>query len=367
MSLLDKLSGNKPKTNAPRGRVDDDDDGPAQVLARTGRFAIAAHVWLQLQSKLAGRFYVAATPDGAKIAASSGDRSLGVLSTQVEVIGEERVFTRTDVNVLAQTRTKKEVITQPIRNLPGILSAIELLDGGNTVVIGTFDGRVLARSGANVQDWDLYAQDLFAFQDERRASARIGKEPVIALRAIDGDRMLTILESGLCAAWKTTELVPPVTPVLEVETSAAADPEQIVTEPKPLFELTLPQSTVLNLVFSPSRSLGAVVLSNETITIFDTSSGETVDTLDASHFDDTQPVSMIIEEERKRVVVGLADGRMIRRAFGDGKPVSGSDDAGNEVDYEMVFAPDLGDTSGPITAMQMISLKNKLHPSYFSL
>lgn len=352
MSLLDKLRVKEEK-KAPQGRRNNRPNNVAETLSRTGRFAIAAQTWLKLQSQLARRFYISATADGAKIAASSGERSLGVLSTQVEVVGEEQVFTRTQNNVLAQTRIKKEVITQPIANLPGILSSIELLDGGNTVAIGTFDGRVLGRSGANVQDWDLYAQDLFAFLDERRAASRIGKEPVIALRAIDTKRMLTILESGQCAVWNTDELVRPVTPVMEISEEAAADPEAVVAEPKPLFELKLPQSTILNLAFSRSRGIAAIVLSNETITLFDSNSGSILDTLDASHFDDTQPVSLIIEEDRKRVVVGLADGRIFRRAFGDGAAVKGSDDDGNEVDYETVFAPDVGDTSGPITAMEL--------------
>lgn len=351
MSLFEKLSGGgeSKKTDKPRR-------GNANVtraLERTGRFAISVSNWVKLQTQLAGRFYVAATPDGAKIAGSSGERSLGVLSTQVEVLGEEMVFTRTKNNVLAQKKTKKEVVTQPIQGLPAMLSSIELLNGGNTVAIGTFDGRVLARSGANIQDWDLYAQDLFAFQDERRSSARIGKESVIALRAIDTKRMLTILESGLVAAWNTEELVHPANPALEIDEKSAKDPESIVTEPKPLFELKLPKSTVLNLAFSPSRQFGAIVLSNETITIFDTTSGEVVDTLNAKHFNDTQPVSLIIEEDRKRVVVGLADGRIFRRAFADGEPVKGTNDEGAAVDYDAVFSPDLGDRSGAITAMQL--------------
>ena len=110
---------------------------------------------------------------------------------------------------------------------------------------------------------------------------------------------------------------------------------------------------VLSVSVSEDGLLGAIVTSSEAVTIFDTNSGAVLDTLDAVHFADTQPVCVEFVPERHEVLVGLADGRIFRRAFAGGTPVSGTDDNGEPVDYDAVFVPDIQDNRGAITCLQL--------------
>ncbi|MEZ6123831.1 MAG: WD40 repeat domain-containing protein [Planctomycetaceae bacterium] len=348
MSLLDKLKVSDEKKTKPAGRQ----STAKQVITRTGRFAIAAEAWLKLRNQLAKRFYVASNEDGSRIAASSGQRSLGVLSTQVVSLGKERVFTRTTNNVLAVEREKKEVTTQSVTGLPGVISCIELDPTGDVVLVGTRDGRLLARSCANLQTWDIYAQDLFAFQDERRPSTKIADSAVTTVRQLTDQRILTITDDGIGRIWKTNDVVHrPLSP-LEMTEEQARSPEAPVLTAEPLCPVELPKSRVLNLFLSASGKLAAVVTADEIITVFQTEDGTVTDSVTAAQLNDTQPVSGIFEEDLKRIVVGLADGRIFRRALTGGEPVKGTDENGIETDYEILFAPDLGDNSGPITALQ---------------
>ncbi len=348
-------------------RLDDDDRKvpatragrlAAQTLARTGRFAIAAETWIRLQNGLARRFHVSATSSGSRIAASSGERSLGVLSTHVEVLGEESFWTATsgiapksDV-VMAVRRDKKEITTQPVIGLPGTITCIELLDGGDVVVVGTADGRLIARSSANLQNWDIYAQDLFAFLDERRPMSKLSESAVVVARAIDEDHLLTVTQDDQCQIWLTPDVVHQQGSVLDLTEEQAATPEAPVLTAQPLHTVALQDSVILNLFFSKSRKLVAIVTSGETITVLNTQNGSILDVVTSAQLDDTQPVSGILEEDRGRIVVGLADGRIIRRALAGGEPVTGTDVSGNTVDYETLFAPEPGDNSGAITAME---------------
>ena len=350
MSLLDKLrvtdDADKKK---PTGRT----NAAREIISRTGRFAIRASTWLQLRNDLTKRFYVAATDDGQRIAASAGERSLGVLSTLVETNGEELAFTRTSNNVLAVRRDRKEITTRPVTGLPAIISSLELIQGGDVVVVGTADGRLIARSSANLQDWDIYSQDLFVWQDERRASTRIANEPIVVVRAFRDDRLLTVSESGKCEVWETGSVVhAPVDP-LEVTKEDVLSNEAIVLTATSVCSLNLPQSPVLNVFFSPTGDLCGVITSDELVTVFQTADGKVLNQITAADLNDTQPVSGVFEESQMRVLLGLADGRIFRRSFGDAEPIKGQNDEGQSVDYEAVFVPDLNDDSGAITALDI--------------
>lgn len=350
MSLLDKLKVPEKKAAAPAGRRG---GRQQQVITRTGRFAIAAQTWLQLRTDLARRFFVAATDDARRIAASSGQRSAGVLSTQVEQLKEELSFTRTPNNVLAQTRVKQEITTQPVTNLPGTVYSLELIQNGDVVLIGTEDGRLLARSSATLQDWDLYSQDLFAFQDEHRAAARVADGEVMVVKAVDADRLLTIASQGVCRGWKLSDVVPPLKSPLEMTEQQVRQQQTEILEPAPLFEVQIPDSRIISCSFSESHDLCAIVTSNEAITILETRTGKIVATIESDFLNDTQPVCVVLQEQPQHVLVGLADGRIFRRAFGTAPPLSGTDENGQSVDYQIVFAPDLGDNAGAVTALMM--------------
>ncbi|MCA9085129.1 MAG: WD40 repeat domain-containing protein, partial [Planctomycetaceae bacterium] len=348
MSLLDKLRSKGEPEKKP-GRTPGNIG--REVITRTGRFAIAARTWLQLKTRLSQRFFVSMTQDANRIAASSGQRSLGVMSTEVETLGEEMYFTRTPNNVVAKTRTRREVITQPVTNLPGTVNAIELLQSGDVVLIGFADGRIAARNVANLQDWDLYAQDLFAFQNERRPMVRVADEELIVIREIDATRLFTISASGKGRIWNTADVVrPPVLPLKMTEDQAKAV-EAPVLDAVPSAEVELPEGMVLSVTVSPSGGLVAVVSASEQITIIETNTGEIIQTIGPELLNDTQPVTVVLQELPKTIVVGLADGRLLRRAYGDGEPVAGTDENGVEVDYEILFAPEQRDNGGAITAL----------------
>lgn len=348
MSLLDKLKAGDGAEKKPGAKP-----SARRVIARTGRFAVAAETWFRLRNQLAKRFYVAATSSGSRIAASSGERSVGVLSTQVEVLGDELSWSRNAQTVAAVVTEKKEITTQPVSQLPGIVSSVELIQDGDVVLIGTVDGRLLARSCATLQGWDVYAQDLFAWQDERRPATRIADTAVIVVRALSDERLLTIAENGDCSVWKTAQVVhPPISP-LKMTEEQARSPEAAVLTADPEYSVALPKSRVLSVAVSDSGAHCSIVTSDEQVTVIKIEDGHIVDTISAAQLDDTQPVVSVIEEQQKRILVGLADGRIFRRAIVGGEAVSGVDNEGNPVDYETVFAPDLGDRSGAITAMEM--------------
>ena len=350
-SLLEKLSVDESKNSKKRPRSTARSNS-RNVVRRTGRLAIAAEVWFRLQNQLAKRFYVAATHDGRKIATSSGQRSLGVLSTQIESLSRSLDGTRTKNNVAAVVTEKQEVTTQPVTGLAGDISAIELVQNGDVVLVGTVDGRLIARSSANFQDWDIYAQDLFSFQDQYRPAVKIADEPVSVVRSIRKDLVLTITKGGEAKVWKMSDVVhKPISP-LDMTEQQARSPEAPVVFEEPVYSVALPESRVLSLSVSDNRQSCAVVTSSEVITVFNTEDGGVIDTLTAEMLDDTQPVSVLFETSRKSVLVGLADGRIFRKSLSGGEPIRGTGIDGLEVDYEIVFAPDLRDKAGPITAME---------------
>ena len=176
-------------------------------MTQTGRTAIAVGTWFRLRNQLAKRFYVAATSDGKKFAASSGESSLAVVNTQLSEPEEVPVGPAMAARIRQLRLQKLEVTTQDVSDLPGTISCVEIIQQGDVVLAGTEDGRLLARSCADLQDWDLYAQDLFAWQDEHRAATRISDTAVLVVKAINGERLLTVDANHVCRIWNIVDVV----------------------------------------------------------------------------------------------------------------------------------------------------------------
>lgn len=353
--LLDSLRG----ASAPDSADAPGEMNPSeaqQQITRFGRFAMSRGAWLQLVTKLTKRFFVAATPDGSRLAASSGERSAGVVNTRIELLrGNVQNFQN------AVRAESTEPILQSVTGLAGLINAVELTHDGNLALIGTTDGRLLARSTASTTDWDLYARDFFLYQDEHRKTSRLSTEAIVVVRCLPDDRILTVDGNGLCALWKMNDAVYPPTPVLEMTVEQAKRPEADTIIAAQNLTFAVSGFQVLSVAVSEDGLLGAIVTSAEEVTIFDTTTGVILDTLSAGHFADTQPVCAEFLPDRREVLVGLADGRILRRAFADGTPISGSDDNGNPVDYDAVFVPDLQDTRGSITCLSLTPAHNMLY------
>lgn len=170
----------------------------------------------QSVSQLTRQFFVAATSDGEGLAGSTGERSLEVLDTQLDLRSQT-------LNVPG--RRPGIIPLDPIRvsvtGLPGTINSVELTTDHQQVIVGTTDGRLLVRSTASTADWDLFARDLFLFQDEHRRTARISDAAVVAIRSLPDDRLLAIDANGICSFWKLNDIVIPVTPILEMTVEQA--------------------------------------------------------------------------------------------------------------------------------------------------
>lgn len=331
------------------------------VVEKTGRLAVSLQAWLKLKLAMSKRFFVASTDDATYIAASTGERSLGVLSTRVENLGQELNFVRTQRTVVANLRSKTEVTVQPVRNFPASITCLELIDDGNVALAGTEDGRLIARSCANLQDWDIYAQDLFVFQDEHRPATRVSESGIAVVRRIGKDRILTVDGDSVCRIWNAADVVQSPIPVLKLTAKQVASPEADTKAAKAITEIKLPAAQVLSVMVCLENDLCAVVTSDEVVTIFKSSDASMVASFNADDFDDTQPVAVWFEEQTGRILTGLADGRIIRRALPGGTPVQGVDESGAETDYEVLFSPGRTDRSGPVTALAVTGEGSFLH------
>lgn len=331
------------------------------IVEKTGRLAVSLQAWLKLKLAMSKRFFVASTDNATHIAASTGERSLGVLSTRVEDLGQELRFVRTQRTVVANLRSKTEVNVQPVRSFPTSITCLELIDNGNVVLAGTEDGRLIARSCANLQNWDIYAQDLFVFQDEHRPATRVSESGIAVVRRIGKNRILTVDGEGVCRIWNASDVVQSPIPVLELSANQVASPEADTRIAKAICEIRLPAAQVLSVMVCLARDLCAVVTSDEVVTIFKSSDASMVASFNADDFDDTQPVTVWFEEQTGRILAGLADGRIIRRALPGGTPVQGVDEMGDETDYLVLFSPGRTDRSGAVTALAVTDEGSFLH------
>lgn len=354
VSLLDKLTETAPRKPKPTGRRrSSDDDEDIRPIARLGRFAIAARTWLQLQNQLAKQFYVASTENGRRFAGSSGQRSLGVLSTQVEPESIQRVLAGIENNAVARKRPEPEAVTHPIRLSSGLISSIELIQNGDVILIGTKDGRLVARGCAQRQDWDLYAQDLMSFQDLYRTQSKLSEVAITTVRMLNSELLLTIDANLECRVWRMNDVVHAPTPPTELNETTVRSPKPQITTADPVFTIPTPKYRALNITLSAERSRGAIVTSDDQVTVFAVKTGEIIATLSAADLNDTQPVVALPHDSDNTILIGLADGRLCHRSLSKESPVSSTNDEGQTVDYDMVFTPDVGDRSGPITALEL--------------
>ncbi|APZ94299.1 hypothetical protein [Fuerstiella marisgermanici] len=351
MSLLDKLKTD----DVAKEKVARRGTSPAarQVMTQTGRNAIAAEAWYRLRNQLAKRFYVAATQDGRRIAASFGASRLAVLDTQVMPPLPIPTAVPMAARMQQQRLLKPDVTTRYLSNLPGTISCLEFIPSGNVVLAGTEDGRVIARSNADLTDWDLYAQDLFAWQDEHANPTRVSDASVVVLKTINDQRLLTVDGGGVCKIWEMAQVVhPPVSP-LDITEAQAKSPETKTTTAKPLHTVELPRARVLSLKICGHRAFGVAVTKDEVVTVFDTASGQVLQSITAAQLDDTQPVCGIVNEQLKQILVGLADGRIFKLALPGGDAVKGVDEDGNDTNFQIVFAPEAHDRDGAVTSLEL--------------
>ncbi|MBC7968313.1 MAG: WD40 repeat domain-containing protein [Fuerstia sp.] len=324
-----------------------DADAP-QITARFGRMAMSRLQWLELVSQLTRQFFVASTPDGNSLAGSTGERSVEIIDTQLDL----RSQTLAPGN--RGTLTSANPIHIPVRGLPGIINSLELTNDGQQVLVGTTDGRLLVRSAASTADWDLFARDLFLFQDEHRRTARLSDKALVAIRCLPNDQILTIDANGVCAFWKTDTAVLPATPIMEMtaEQAKAAEAETVVVTPISSFPVS--GFEILSITIDEKLQLGAIVSSSEEVYVFRTTTGELIETLKADLFADTQPVCVDFIADGTEILAGLADGRILRRALTGATAVSGINDLGETVDYDLVFIPDVQDQVSSITSIRSI-------------
>ncbi len=342
-----KGSGAKGSGDKPDPVSNPDPDVPA-AITRFGRFALSRDQWLQLATQMTRQFFVASTPDGSGIAGSTGERSLEVIDTRLDL------RSRAMAPGSRMTQDSASPIHIPVFGLPGIINSLELSNDGQQILVGTTDGRLLVRSAASTADWDLFARDLFLFQDENRRTARLSDTAIVAIRCLPDSRFLTIDANGTCAFWKMTEAVLPVTPILDmtVEQAKAMEAETVSVAPVASFPVSGFQ--ILSIKIDADQNLGAIVTSSEEVYVFRTDTGELSETLKAERFADTQPVCVEFIADGTEILAGLADGRILRRALMGTAPVTGIDDHGDTVDYGVVYVPDVQDHVSSITSIRTI-------------
>ncbi len=339
--ILDSLKGKSdPQPNQPVDGVD-----VSQQLTRFGRFALSRGDWLNLVTRLKRRFFFASTPDATRLMASAGERHAEVVNTQVDLLFDRLAVNREEM---------LQPIVQPVHGLKGTINSLELTHDGNVAIFGTTDGRLLARSTASTRNWDLFARDLFLYQDQYRTVSKLSDAPLIAVRVLPNSKLLTIDGNGVCSFWNFDDAVHRIVPVTEmkIEKAKSADAETVSIQPAKTFAVEGLQ--VLSISVANSGSLGAVVSSDEKVTIFNTENGDVIDTLQPSHFADALPVCVEFLPDRLEILVGLGDGRIMRRAFGGGSPVSSTDEAGNPIDYDPIYIPGVQDAPDPVTCMALV-------------
>lgn len=350
--LLGALKGKPaPTKDSPTTPIPNSGGSVTAPVTDFGRSAVTTEEWEQLVIQLTRGFFVAVSPDATRIAASTGEHTAQVVSTHVD-----RMFLPQNA-----APVKTTPMVQPLSGIRGIINALELTPDGGKLLIGTTDGRMLVRTLVEAADWDLYARDLFLYQDEHRTTQRISEEAISAIRCLPNGKVLTVDGDGVCALWSSETVIHPPVPILEMSPERTAQPETGTIEPQRSFEVSGFQ--VLSISIAEDGVLGAVVMASEEITIFNTESGEVVDTFNATHFADTQPLCVEFLPERSEILVGLADGRIFRRAFGEGPdPVAGTNEQEEAVDYEAVFVPKVRDKKNdPVTSLALGSGTNTLY------
>jgi WD40 repeat protein len=345
--LLDSLQGTSDSGGgASSPLMASGGDGAVAEITRFGRSALSGPEWLQIAARLSRRFFVASTQDGNRLIASSGERTAGIVSTRLDFLKTQLLSTR-PVSV--------DPLLQSIHTLPGIINSMELTGDGATALIGTTDGRLLVRSAASTADWDLFARDLFQYRDDHRRTSRLSEEALVVVRSLPDGKVLTVDGNGLCSLWKMDAVVHEPLPLQQITLKQLESKDLQTIPASPMASFQVSGFQVLSVSVSDDGRFGAIVSSSETITIFETETGIVVDELKATQFADTQPVCVAFVPDKGQILAGLADGRVMLRAFGkDATPVSSVNDKGETIDYETVFAPDFQEKADPVTTLFVI-------------
>ncbi len=347
--LLGSLKSSKAASAAKKENPTGDYDAP-DVLTRFGRMAMSQPDWLRLVTRLSRRFYVATNSDSTRILASSGERSAGVVEISVLPPVRGRYGTADE---------NEGELLQAVTSLQGQLTCVELTSDGQTALFGTVDGRVLVRTITGKRNWDVYARDLFLFQDEIRTVSRLSDNAIVVLRELSSGRFLSIDVKGAASIWNTSDIIAAVDDIQTLDVAEILKRSSSVRSPQAIATIPIEGLQILSVSESADGQWIAIVSSAETITIIHAESAEVVDTLNAAHFADTQPVSVAFLSGKNELLAGLADGRIFRRAFGkDAAPVSGVNDAGEPVDYDAVFIPDVKDRPDSITVIAPVPETN---------
>lgn len=345
MSLLERLKAGD-ATN--KSKPDSKESTPDHSI-RARRRAVSTEAWARLMNQLTKQFYLAVSADGSSIAASTGDDSLEVRSTGLPLV---RTAATAQSGIPNDKTSRQEVAAAAIDEIPGIVTCVELISARHLVLIGTSDGMLLARDTGSLEGWDVYARDLLAYQDERRPTSKLSDAALVMVRLIDSDRLMTIDEASEVRVWRTSDVVHNLIAPLDMTEEQARVRSGTVVKATPVCSVTLPRSRVISTSTSSSGDHCLVVTTAGQAIVFRTLDGVVVDTMASTQFDDTQPVAGIIQEKPLRIVMGLADGRIISRLLAGTESVSGTNEESNSADYDTVFAPKTGDRAGAISAMQ---------------
>lgn len=358
-SLLDQLSAKGSSANPQKKSATTKPNSSARP---TGRQAIAARMLFKLRNDLAKQFYVAVTHDGTRMAATTGSDRVEVLSVRTQQPEGSLELQRPIRSLPSDRRRGADVATQTIADVPATITAFELLTERDVVVIGTDDGRLLARSTVNREDWDIYAQDLSLFQDEYRPVIRIGASAINVVRRVGSDLLLIDTASDGTHLYRISDVVhdsPAPLELSEQTVRAAAPPVNTAT---PRHTLDLPDAHLLAVSVSTNEALLTIVTADGRVSVFDRTDGRKLADYSADHFDQLQPVAATLDDDQMRLFVGLADGRVVRTALSretsDAEPESESEQ--QPVSYEVVYSAEDARTQVPVSAMALTADRTTL-------
>lgn len=361
-SLLDQLSANGSSADPQKKSATTKPNSSARP---SGRQAIAARMLFKLRNDLAKQFYVAVTHDGMRMAATSGSDSVGVVSVRPEQPEGSLELQRPTRSLPVDRRRGADVATQTIAGLPATITAIELLTERDVIIIGADDGRLLARSTADRQDWDIYAQDLFLFQDGYRPVTRVAASAINVVRRVGADLLLIDTAADGTHLYRISDVVHDSSAPSELSEQTVRAAALPVKTAAPRHTLDIPDAPVVAVSVSTNESLLTIVTADGRVSVFDSTDGRKLADYSTDDFDQIQPVAATLDDDQMRLFVGLADGRIVLTTLPSERPDSESDtqpesDSGSRaeveqppVSYEVVYAPEDDRTQAPVSALSL--------------
>ncbi|MEZ6132354.1 MAG: hypothetical protein R3C59_27135 [Planctomycetaceae bacterium] len=354
MSLLDKLKviDEKDKAKETNQRA-----GTARPATATRpQLTAVIQKWKNAEAQLLQGALVSVSDDGRQIAVATGPTALIAVSfpDPKAVTSEHPAFPQSIPGRPSTEGSAATIpVTMPIDALPGEIAALELLPDRDEVMIGTRDGRLLTRSVSSLPTPELYAHDLRQFQEEHRPETRISDSSLLMLKVVSSNRLVTVSEGGIFRVWSLAEVAHAPIPVTDMTEQQARQATAELAVPEPLREIAVPDVPVLSLCCSGTGHYCALVTNDERVTILDTESGEVLESIDSQQLDDTPPTAAVFDDDDRHYLVGLVDGRVVRRAITGSEAASSEAQSESEAANEVVFAPEPSDRSGAVTALAM--------------